>query len=636
MRLRPEFLVAWFLCCFVATAVGQNDQLSRDDFRYDGKPFSFWSKYLQTELKAENRIDAVRAMAAFGVRGYGKEAAEVLVKLIPEYPLIRQLPTRESQDPNEKVLAEIWIALYDLGEPASMALFSQLGNDKVLAICYANYYAQSKISPLSMPITPEVIPSLIQSSRSHREHEQEMALRLLDSGVSRNQACAKQFRKEILNLDSQKYLKELLNLTSKYNLAWSELFACFGANGKAAIPFLVERSASKALKEIEATPEEIAYELGKLISRCDYFSEERAERLAKMGDVGEKQIPRILSALNPVKGKTLDSEDLQVRFSILRQFEPFQSFKKQRAKIYLNLLEHANSTSKFFQYKNLLTESYSFTSDEKWAITVETYADLISVFGSYSEIPNSPAILRHLSPETIALNKEIHEIIQRQSPDKAKVLIPAMIQSCEKMAKSNFLMPLIPPIAMTFAKMGPHAKEALPLLRDLQKLDDVAVQAAASEAIAAIIDEAVSKDSGLSVNGKLQLLVELSQKPDVIHSDNHEFFISVDGLSMYLATNNVFLRRVIPVIEKVGPKAKILLPRLIRSCENLAISKTMATRTIPIVHTIAKMGPHAKEALPLLRDLQKLDDVAVQAAASDAIAAISELKKQEERSLKDR
>jgi hypothetical protein len=37
---------------------------------YDGNPFEYWRYYCQTELKPEQRIEAMRALAAFGVQGH--------------------------------------------------------------------------------------------------------------------------------------------------------------------------------------------------------------------------------------------------------------------------------------------------------------------------------------------------------------------------------------------------------------------------------------------------------------------------------------------------------------------------------------------------------------------------------------
>ena len=56
----------------------------RKTLRYDGKTFEEWKETLATELSTDTRVEAIKAMAAFGARGYGKEAAEVIVELMRE------------------------------------------------------------------------------------------------------------------------------------------------------------------------------------------------------------------------------------------------------------------------------------------------------------------------------------------------------------------------------------------------------------------------------------------------------------------------------------------------------------------------------------------------------------------------
>ncbi len=44
-----------------------------------------------TELKAEHRVEGIRAFTAFGTRGYGREATAAILKLAHEYPLYSQV-----------------------------------------------------------------------------------------------------------------------------------------------------------------------------------------------------------------------------------------------------------------------------------------------------------------------------------------------------------------------------------------------------------------------------------------------------------------------------------------------------------------------------------------------------------------
>jgi hypothetical protein len=52
---------------------------------YDGKTFDEWRTLWKTELKTENRTECIRALAAFGRAGKGKEAAEAILEIVKEY-----------------------------------------------------------------------------------------------------------------------------------------------------------------------------------------------------------------------------------------------------------------------------------------------------------------------------------------------------------------------------------------------------------------------------------------------------------------------------------------------------------------------------------------------------------------------
>ncbi len=53
--------------------------------RYDGKTFDEWRNEWRTELSTEKRLEAVKALAAFGANGYGREAAAEILDIAGEY-----------------------------------------------------------------------------------------------------------------------------------------------------------------------------------------------------------------------------------------------------------------------------------------------------------------------------------------------------------------------------------------------------------------------------------------------------------------------------------------------------------------------------------------------------------------------
>jgi beta-lactamase regulating signal transducer with metallopeptidase domain len=58
---------------------------SRSALRFEGKRFDEWRDAWRTELSAEKRLEAVKALAAFGANGYGKEAAAAILEVVKLY-----------------------------------------------------------------------------------------------------------------------------------------------------------------------------------------------------------------------------------------------------------------------------------------------------------------------------------------------------------------------------------------------------------------------------------------------------------------------------------------------------------------------------------------------------------------------
>jgi RNA polymerase sigma factor (sigma-70 family) len=68
--------------------VGDGSQLKKERFLYGGKDFNAWSETLQTDLKPEVRIEAIKALGAFGVNGYAEEAASVILGVVTKYDTV--------------------------------------------------------------------------------------------------------------------------------------------------------------------------------------------------------------------------------------------------------------------------------------------------------------------------------------------------------------------------------------------------------------------------------------------------------------------------------------------------------------------------------------------------------------------
>jgi hypothetical protein len=58
---------------------------NKRNLRYEGKTFDEWRDAWQTELSTQKRLEAVKALTAFGANGYGPEAAEAILAIAKNY-----------------------------------------------------------------------------------------------------------------------------------------------------------------------------------------------------------------------------------------------------------------------------------------------------------------------------------------------------------------------------------------------------------------------------------------------------------------------------------------------------------------------------------------------------------------------
>jgi HEAT repeat protein len=104
----------------------------REELRYDGRDFDHWRHVLQTELKAEPRVEAITALGAFGARGYAAEAvAELLdaaVDLVEPEPVYvgGEHAIDAARKEYNTLQAGIRLALQRIGEPAVPGLQGEL------------------------------------------------------------------------------------------------------------------------------------------------------------------------------------------------------------------------------------------------------------------------------------------------------------------------------------------------------------------------------------------------------------------------------------------------------------------------------------------------------------------------------
>src|SRR5262249_25097570 len=88
-------------------AVEEKPDPNREELRYGGKPFHAWRQLLRTELKPQIRAEAIKALGAFGINGFGVEATTAILQAAKSYPEPVDLEELKVLEAAEEMLARI-------------------------------------------------------------------------------------------------------------------------------------------------------------------------------------------------------------------------------------------------------------------------------------------------------------------------------------------------------------------------------------------------------------------------------------------------------------------------------------------------------------------------------------------------
>jgi hypothetical protein len=161
------------VCLVPSPAWGQPAGVKKEDLLYDAAPFDFWKDRLQTELKPERRIEAIQALAAFGVNGYGAEASAIIVDIARTYAPPASFQLKESDmTPDERVAYHAMQGLLKIGTPAAPALLKAVEHPTIFAMAK---FALSDLPPYqqeewAFTIAPETVPLLLQVTKTDKRN----------------------------------------------------------------------------------------------------------------------------------------------------------------------------------------------------------------------------------------------------------------------------------------------------------------------------------------------------------------------------------------------------------------------------------------------------------------------------------
>jgi RNA polymerase sigma factor (sigma-70 family) len=125
----------------------------KEALRYGGKDFDEWRSVLRTDLKPETRVEAIKALCAFGANGYGREAAAAVVEALRGYDI-----GAVDQD-DFKVVDAAALGLAKIGAEAGPALLDELKTGGKTGRWFA-LLALARLNKVAKAVVPAVTEAI--------------------------------------------------------------------------------------------------------------------------------------------------------------------------------------------------------------------------------------------------------------------------------------------------------------------------------------------------------------------------------------------------------------------------------------------------------------------------------------------
>jgi HEAT repeat protein len=469
----------------------------RDELRYDGKPFAYWEAFPRTELKPERRIDALRAMAAFGARGYAKEAMAGIVEMLKEYDndeaafgIDPNAP--EKATPDQRVIHEALWAIRKIGPQASPVLVAHLDHKAVRWVAdktYGEWYAWGIV-------TEPAVPVLVGWLSSKDNETCFVAIRILANAISyeaREKPEKKKYAEAVLQTvtkeKNEKAIVEGLvrglekgDGTLRSNSA--RILTILGPRAKAAVPALVYEEllknevATEALAAIKPTAAERIPTLLAEIKKTEWLTMrgEAAVKLAELGAAAKSALPDLAAEIKkPVtKADDFDNQDgVSSRYLAVVAAYVKIAGAKDSLPLVTELLEKNLQP----QVERELMQLYlKLETDPKRAVSMVSKS-------LQRQTERKVTRVVYVSPIGDPRPSFTDELVMAlgDQKDNAASAVPMLVKLLDQSGDASTLR-----IAAALGNIGRSAQDALPALRKLLQAENAAVRAAAAEAIEAI------------------------------------------------------------------------------------------------------------------------------------------------------
>ncbi len=243
----PRFLVRSCLAiclsgfCLLGLQAADAD---KDALRYDGKPFAYWETYMRTELKSERRIEGLRALAAFGVRGHAEEAAKAIVEVVKDYGEDAYGGDAEHATPDQRVILEAKGAIFKIGPAAYEVVLRNAKNDRLrmFAHGFVPYYSYEGMNRYEIVLSATAVTILLDYLQGEQVDAREFAVETLGRVLNR-QWQTKEITQKILRekKDTEALAHRLTALLEKKSSSdIVEILKAMGPSAKPAAKVLVK------------------------------------------------------------------------------------------------------------------------------------------------------------------------------------------------------------------------------------------------------------------------------------------------------------------------------------------------------------------------------------------------------------
>jgi hypothetical protein len=307
------------LCCCSLRAGDADAPAAKEAMRYDGKPFAYWRDYLRTELKDERRAEGIRAMAAFGTKGYATSASAAIVEVVKDYTEDAYPGGERPKKPEQQVIAEALNAVEKMGSPALDVFLQHANHPNVRTFVeHGSWIGWDNGSRI--PVSPSALRNLIRAAQGDEAGLRHFAVGKLGRAMDGDERFKQEAVKAVLG-EGQKFIQALI-ATAEEGPDWysshglDAILKALGPRARAAIPSLVKAelrggSWKEAIQSIEADPAPLVPLLTKGLT--DEKASVRRKAAWWLGDLAAKAAPAI-----PALMRGLNDPDEEAREAVIR------------------------------------------------------------------------------------------------------------------------------------------------------------------------------------------------------------------------------------------------------------------------------------------------------------------------------